>query len=187
MREQIMQYLAAGIPGARTATILGVSPSYISQCLADEDFMEELTKMKQEETANAVVSTLDTRYSALENDLVRSLLDDVPSMEVKEKIVLLREVAAVQEKRYLRKNPLIQPPSAPGTVTIVNLMLPNHQIPAPPKVILNSESEIVAIEGQSMAPLSSDGVKNMFAAMRAKKEEEKLALLEPVSSIPKDF
>jgi hypothetical protein len=55
--------------------------------------------------------------------------------------------------------------------------MPSHVVKSHPVISLNEKSEIVAIDAQPMAPLSSDGVKNLFEAIRTRNETSNMAAL----------
>jgi hypothetical protein len=57
----------------------------------------------------------------------------------------------------------VQPsPFGAGNTQVVVLNLPAHAIP-PPVIEVNANGEILAINKQNLAPMSSDGVKNLFS------------------------
>jgi hypothetical protein len=66
----------------------------------------------------------------------------------------------------------IAPPTNTGAtinVNVVSLALPQHALThdRKPVITLNENQEIIAIGGQALAPMSSDAVKNLFAAKTA--------------------
>lgn len=171
MKDRIKKLLATGMKPVDIASVVGCSPSYISQLLADEDFKKEVAALmvsSQEEKDED--QHLDTRYQNLEHKLVTSLEQDLPNADFKEKLRALEVVAKRQNERRIQKAPTIASPTH-QSIHITNIGLPAHALMAPrPVVELNQKNEIISIDGQPLAPMSSTGVKNIFNQIQAAKE-----------------
>jgi hypothetical protein len=163
MKDKILHYLANGLAASQVATLVGCSPAYISQLLATEEFKAEL-RAKILDNPASVDEKLEDKYSAVEHALVNAVQEAIPGAELPAISRALETVARIRHDRYVRKNPALLQPTV--NVQYVQLTMPNHIVRHSPIISLNEKSEITAIDNQPMAPLSSDGVKNLFTRMR---------------------
>lgn len=173
MKERILAYLIDGVKASQISTIVGCSPSYISQLLADPSFKEEVEKGR---IANAKPAdeVLETRYEALEHTIVSRIHEELATAELPALTRALDSVVRARDTRHQRKNPVLQ--QAGIQVNVVSLQLPAHALPRnAPAVVLNEQREIIAIDNKPLAPMSSEGVKSLFSQIKEKKEQ---ALLE---------
>jgi hypothetical protein len=161
--NRIATLLASGLNSAQVSSIVNLSPSRISQVTATDEF-KSLYAEKREESAKKDVeeTAITAKYLSAEHALIDQVLTMAPSSELRDVTAALRVVAERQEKVAARKNPI-------HAATIVNntsitLQLPAHAIP---EIILNAEREVIAINDQTLAPLSSSAVTSLFTAMRA--------------------
>lgn len=172
MRNRILNYLASGIKPVQVATIVGVSPGYISQLLKEEAFKEELELLVLQKPSDAEETDLDNKYVSLEHSILRGIEEAIPGSELPALARILDSVTRRQEARFQRKHPAQNPFGGGGNVTVVQISLPAHSIPAEPVVEINQQGEILAINNKPLAPMSSDSVKNLFAAMTEKREQQ---------------
>lgn len=78
MRDKALDLLGAGINAETVSSALGVSPSYISQLLSEEEFAAEVTRRK---ILNLQAATnRDKEYDDLEDELVEKLKNSIPMM-----------------------------------------------------------------------------------------------------------
>jgi len=168
--QKIASLLAQGFKPVQVASIIGCTPALISQLIKDPEFKEayehhvhtilESVDIEEEERLN-------NKYLAAEHRLLDSISDNVPMMEDGDKIKALSVIAARQEKkaeRILR----LRVPQQPQQVTIVQLALPAHAVP---EYQVNSQNEILAIGHKALAPMSSNGVQNLFRQMEAQRKQ----------------
>jgi len=177
MRNKILSYLANGLSASQVATLVGCSPSYISQLLSQEDFKAEL-KALIIDNPTPVDDKLEDKYSAVEHALVNAVQDAIPGAELPAISRALETVAKIRHDRYLRKNPIAAPTI--NNVNVVQLTLPSYALAKAPEIVLNEKSEIISIDNKPMAPLSSEGVKNLFSDIKAKR------ILKEGIPLPKD-
>lgn len=167
MRDRILRLLANGIKPADAAGVVGCTPSYISQLLKDEDFKTELTELITNQSEDADEKRLDIKYEATEHRILNAINEALPSAKLGE----LTRTLEVVVKRQTEVKKLAAFKTAPKTsVQIVNLTLPAsfHKLQAP-TIEMNSESEVIAIGGNNLAPLASDGVKTLFDKLKERK------------------
>lgn len=172
MKDQIIHYLASGIKPAQVATIVGCTPAYIAQLLKDDSFKEQLSAAIADQPANAVEQKLDAKYEALEHSIAAQMQDALVGAELPALTKALHTVALVQDMKAKRKMPALQIPNGNTTINYVTVALPAQMALPKPTVDMNSNSEILAINGQMLAPMSNDGVKGMFAALKQRKEQQ---------------
>ena len=158
---------ASGLNAAQISSIVGVSPSRISQIVATDDY-KSLLAVKREETEkeNLEETAISAKYLSAEHALIDQVLSMAPSSELRDVTAALRVVAERQEKAANRKAPIHA-----ATVTnnqIIQLVLPSHALP---ELSISKTNEITAIAQQSIAPLTSGGVTALFSSMRSKGEQ----------------
>ena len=158
---------ASGLNAAQISSIVGVSPSRISQIVATDDY-KSLLAVKREETEkeNLEETAISAKYLSAEHALIDQMLSMAPSSELRDVTAALRVVAERQERAATRKTPIHA-----ATVTnnqIIQLVLPSHALP---ELSISKTNEITAIAQQSIAPLNSGGVTALFNALRSKGEQ----------------
>lgn len=175
MKDKILNYLANGLAASQVATLVGCSPAYISQLLATPEFKAQLKAAILDNPAT-VDEKLDDKYSAVEHALVTAVHEGIPGAELPAISRALETVARIRHDRYVRKNPLAVP-SMNINMQYVQLTMPSHVVKSHPVISMNEKSEIVSIDNSPMAPLSSDGVKNLFDAIRTQRETANMAAI----------
>lgn len=169
---RIATHLAAGLPIAQISSIINLSPSRISQLSSSEEFkaflaekMEEIQKKDIEEMA------ISAKYLSAEHLLLDQLVQMAPTAEFRDVTAAIRTIAERQDKAKLRVNPVHA-----GTIVhqhIVNLNLPAHAVP---EIAISSTNEVLAINDTNLAPLSSDGVQNLFKSLKENSNDERRIL-----------
>jgi hypothetical protein len=173
LRDRIKNLIISGLKPSEITSIVGCSPSYISQLLADSEFK---AAVQEGIIANAEKNTeaehLDNRYETIEHRLLSSIEDKIPEASMGEVVKALETINKRKDDQYKRKNPVTPGPAI--QLNVVSLALPAQALRtiSQPTVQLNGQNEIVAIEGRHLAPMSSDGVKNLFAQI--KEQEQKV-------------
>ena len=168
MKDEILRYLALGIKPAQVCNIVGCTPAYVSQLLADPDFRATLEEQVQNQPENATEVRLDGKYEALEHDLLTAMQSALASAELPAITQALKVVGERQNVRRVQKNPHLQAPTT--QVNIVSLIVPARHRREAPVIEMNEKQEVIAIGNEAMAPLSSDGVKAMFNRLRGQNE-----------------
>lgn len=189
MKERIKEYLADGLKPAQVATLVGCSPSYISQLLKDPDFLASTEELKSTQN-KPVDDMLETRYELLEVEIVKSMTDRLAEAEFPHLAKALESVTKARESKDKRRNPSKY--SQQPAVTIVPIYVPPHALAAP-VLSLNQQSEVVAIDNKPLAPLSAEGVKSLFEGIKARKGEQNEQVIPAIpsqqakQSAPADF
>lgn len=133
------------------------------------------TKEDQEEI---IVSN---KILATEHALIKRIGELAADSDMNEAVRAFQAISQRKNAPNLRFNFPAQPGGAVNIQnnTVINLSVPKHAVP---EYILNEQSEVIAINNQPMAPLSSDGVRDMFQQMNAAKQKAKQALASPPES-----
>jgi hypothetical protein len=144
-----------------------MSPSRISQIQQTEEFTSVYAEKAAEATKkNVEDEAISAKYLSAEHVLVDQLTHLAASAELRDVTAALRVVAERQEKAHLRKNPIHA-----GTIVhqnIVQLTLPAHALP---EVYISPENEVLEVNAKNMAPLTAQGVENLFASMKEKRND----------------
>lgn len=169
MKDQIIHYLASGVKPAQVATIVGCTPGYISQLLGDTEFKEKLSAAIADQPANAVEAKLDAKFESLEHSIVARMQDSLVDAELPALTKALHTVALVQDMKAKRKLPALAPTGG-MTINYVTVALPAQFAVASPVIEMNTQKEILSIDNQPLAPMSTEGVRGLFAQLRQKRE-----------------
>ena len=157
--ERIVHLLAAGLPVSQVASVIGVTPALISQLKTKPEFTEaleaatlEANKGDKEEVA------ITAKYHAAENILLDQVMAMAPVAELRDVTAALRTIGERQDRVKTRMMPAS---TNAGVVnnTIISLTLPAHALP---EFRTNGENQIISIDSQPLAPLSSNGVADLF-------------------------
>jgi len=164
---RIATLLASGLNQAQVSSIVNVSPSRISQIIATEEFkLVYADKKEQHDKEDVEKLAISAKYLSAEHALLDHITNSVPQMEAKDATQALRVIIERQDKVAARINPVHA-----GVVVhqnIVQLTLPAHAVP---EIVLNGDKEVIAINNQTLAPLSSDAVTNLFAKLSNKEPQ----------------
>jgi hypothetical protein len=175
VKERVLNLLAAGLPASEVATVIGCSPSYISQLSKEPDFAEALkNRIIAANEESDEQKQLDKRYETTEHLLLNAVKDKIPEASMGEVIRALEVIDKRKDSSHKRKNPGLVNPIGPAVnVNIVQLALPQQVLKTIPQAVVqtNSQNEIVAIDGRALAPMSSDGVKNLFSQIQNVRNE----------------
>lgn len=174
MKERIKNLLAGGMKQVDVASVVGCTPAYVAQLLKDEEFKQEVQELA---IANAQQATeeehIDRRYVNLEHKVLTAIESEIGNAEFPHLLRALETVTKRQSERRREKMPAAQNPSN-VQIHVTNIALPLHALQAPtPVVQVNQQNEIIAIDNKPLAPMSADGVKNIFAQMKERKEQDK--------------
>lgn len=187
---RIATLLASGLKPANVASIVGCSPARISQLAKESEEFRNLLALKEAEAQKDDIeeTALSTKYHAAEHALLDQVLSMAPVSELRDVVGALRVVAERQEKVKTRLNPIVQ--SQPIINQIVQINIPSHALP---EVVLTKDYEVVSVDNLNLAPLTSQGVTNLFKNMKEKENEQRRISaeterpIEEVISIPEEI
>ena len=163
--ERITTLLASGLKPSNVASIVGCSPARISQLAQEEHFQNLLAaKIAELEADDVEEKTLSAKYLSAEHTLLNQIIEMAPVSELRDVTAALRVVAERQEKAKTRLNPV------QGTTIInqtVQIAVPSHTLP---EISLTKDLEVISVNTLNLAPLTSEGVTNLFKSMKQEKE-----------------
>lgn len=165
---RIATLLAAGLKSQQVSSIVNLSPSRIAQIAALEDFQVLLKeKLAEAEKKDVEETAITAKYLSAEHLLVDQIMSMAPSAELRDVTAALRVVAERQDKAKTRINPI----HAGVTVHqhVVQLNLPAHALP---EIRISSSNEVTSIDQTNLAPLTSDGVQNLFKSMKENRNDQ---------------
>jgi len=177
MLTRIATLMSSGLRAAQISSIVGISPARISQIATTEEFKLILADKKVDaEKQDAEDMAIAAKYLSAEHLLINQILDMAPSAELRD---VTNALKVVSERQLLRNKAA----SMNGTATttnivaqqIVQISLPIHALP---EYYISQEREVISIDNQNLAPLSSTGVTSLFENMRAKAAENAPQLVE---------
>ena len=162
-KNRVAILLSSGIDATKVATIVGCTPSRISQMKAEDP---EFQLMLEEYTANAEKAdaeevAMDAEYLTSEHLLIKKVQELVPLCDMKEAIMALKVVSE-------RKVNTTAPVNTGQVVTNnhITLNLPSHIVAEHAPVIdITASKEIVAIDDVNLSPLPSLEVTKLFKEM----------------------
>jgi hypothetical protein len=179
MKNRIKNLLINGFKASEITSIVGCSPGYIAQLIKDDEFKASVEEGKLAAQAERTEDEhIDTRYQSLEHKIISSVEEGLAEASLGEKVRALEMIEKRAQNKFARKYPA-QPGNPAIQVNVVSLQLPNHAMrQIAPVIQINEQSEIVAIDNQHLAPMSSDGVKNLFARITEAKIAQQTVLSE---------
>jgi hypothetical protein len=171
-KERVALLLASGLKQANVASIVGCSPALISQLMSSDAEFRDLYAEAQTKTAEKDQEELaiSAKYLTAEHALLDQVLNMAPASELRDVVGALRVISERQDRARSRVNPIPLGGNVVFTQNIVQLSLPGHAIQIAPVMTRTKDNEITAIEGQNLAPLSSQGVTNLFKNLKQEKE-----------------
>lgn len=172
-RPQIMEMLCNGLSPVQVSTTLGISESYISQLLVDEDFKLELEQKK------VAVAEEDLKYDQQVDRVEGTFLDRIEAKAPLANLQQSLQAFSVLNKAKRRKDSAIVR-NAPQAGTIVNLQLNVSLIP---QYLMNGKNEIVEVEGKSMISATPRKLDEILRIRAGTSEEAKPASLPGVTRV----
>jgi hypothetical protein len=169
-KHRVAALLANGLNQLEVATIIGVSPAAICQVIKNDEPFKLLladyqTKAEKEDSEDIAI---DARYVSAEHALVKSVIAQADGAELRDAVAALRVISErnLQIRRGLSKT-TVHGEAATGQVNVV-INLPAHTISTlqQPEVHINGEQEVVAIGTDSIAPMPSKSVSELFKRLR---------------------
>jgi len=175
--EKIVAFLAQGVAPTKICEIVDCTESYISQVKAEEGFGDKLALAKKKYERTKQEEDIEDKYIKLESKVLTQIEDAIPFAEFGE---LTRAMETLIRRRQ-QNAPAGIVHGGNKTVNITMISVPQAALP---EVILNSEREMIAVNGKSLAPMSSSHVRSMFDDIKKKKKEAQDAEIVPNVAVP---
>lgn len=175
--ERIARLLSKGIKPGIVSKMVGCSPSYVSNLIADEDFRLVVSDLQAEDSESKSTEAEETavlkdRYSALEHRVLDALEDKIAFFGDRELIALMDRIGARREK--------LAPPVALTTeiahldshgnpTKLVRISVPSI---CAPELTIGSNNEIIAIGSRSVSPMATTQIRELLEAHTTSKEND---------------
>ena len=167
--DRIASFSAQGLNITQIANIVGLSVSRISQITKEEKYQLILDEKQAEiEKVDIEEASITSKYVAAEHALIQQVMEMAPVSELRDVTAALRVVSERQEKMKTRTT--VVPPQQMTQVN-VSISLPAHAIPGR-TIEMTSNKQVIAIGNQTLAPLSSNAVTNLFASLKGGNQNE---------------
>lgn len=169
-KEQIRDMLIQGVSPVQVSNALGLTESYVSQLLGNEDFSAEV------QAGKVALLAEDVAYDEKIQRVEESYLDRI---EEKSKFANLQQ--SLQAFKILngakKRRDAHTASQTPGVGVIVNIQLPDAIIPS---YVTNSKNEIVEVQGQTMVSATPKSVEAASQARLppASKEQRAVEILQ---------
>lgn len=165
-RAKAIHFLSLGLPPGQVASIVGVSPSRISQLLS-EPSVKELIEEKQLErqTENEENERLEAKVLAAKN----SLLDSLATRQHEATYMELARAYQIICAASAPKNAIPVPGATIFNGTVVQIAMPARTFQQ--EIQITADKEVIAIGDRELAPLTANAVTALFKRMKDKEGE----------------
>ena len=157
-----LELLISGVSQENTALALGVTPSAISQLMADEKFAARVSEGRFKNLQKH--NELDNKLDVLEDELVKKLADSLPLLMRPMDVARVLQVVNAAKRRGT---------SAPEQLTqareVVSLTLPIQILNqySPPQLQVTPNNQVVAAGDQQLITMQTSKLPAMLAAAKA--------------------
>lgn len=152
-KDHAITLLAQGISTSQVAAALGCDDSYISQLKADPEVQQQIAERSAQSTIQDV--KFDDTLERAEMLALEKIEKNLPFATLGQAMAAFRTLNSAR-----RRKDGVGPQDAGLTVN-VNLTLPAN---AMPRYVLNAQSEIVEVEGQTMISATPKTIDQILAA-----------------------
>lgn len=180
--DRIIYYLATGMQHNKIADIIGCTPSYVSQVYGDSDNKEQIARMQHEIKKSADEEKIDEEYIRLEESVVAQVKENLPFAEFADLTRLMDSLI----KRKQSTHPIGLVSNVQNNNHITILQVPKSVLPG--EIVLNPQSELIAVGDKSLAPMTTFSVKKLFEGLRKKKLDDFPDVdITQLKQMPEDF
>lgn len=157
--------LGQGLGPEMVAAALGVSPSRISQLLAQEEFAARVAELRYATLSKH--NERDATYDSLEDALLSKLQNVLPFMVDPMKIVKAISVLNGAKRRGASNPEMIH-----GTKTVVTLVLPSQITQVFTQPQMNLQNQVVQVGSSELRTIPSSSIHNL---MLTRKEHQNVS------------
>lgn len=172
-RDSALELLAQGLSCSQTANTLGVTTSYISQLMDEEDFAAAVQKKRVEASQQDLA--YDNRLAKTEEDFLGKLEEKLNFANFSQSLAAFRILNGAK-----RRKEVAQEIGGVSIGQVVNITLPTLVVP---KYITNASSEIIEVEGQTMITATPAGLDDIVSLRKAA-ETQAVKDLSAATSLP---
>lgn len=163
--QMALKYLALGLRPSQVASIVGVSPSRISQLLSCETTKAFLAKAAAAQQQDQEVEVLENKEMAAKHMLLGAILERTGEASFME----LARAYEIISRAPINRNPILSPGQNIFSGTIVQISVPARSLP---EIQITKDKEVIAIGERALAPLPAAQVTNLFSRMRGEQNEQ---------------
>ena len=165
IKDKIVQMLGTGLSAEIVASATGVSPSYISQLMSDQQFSSQVITLRMANISE--VSARDKKYDALEDKLLEKADSMIPFIHKPGEIFrFLTQINAAK-----RKGSFAPDTSSLHNSVVINLTLPDKLV-AKYKVDINNQ--VIEVGELPMVTMSSGSLAE-FASFQSSQPTKELS------------
>lgn len=147
VEERALSLLGSGVAAESVASALGVTPSRISQMLAEKSFSQKVAALRYETLQSH--NKRDSRYNTLEDRLIKKLESSLPLLVRPESI--LKAITVVNGAKRRGQS---TPTQTNNQNNVVNLILPSIIVDKF-TVAVNIENQVTKAGGQELLTMPS--------------------------------
>lgn len=168
---RIQKLLGCGLPTTVVASTVGCDPSYVSQLLEDDEFKSGVLLARAQQTEELV--TRDKNWNAVEDLALEKALQMLPLVSRPNDLIRIATFANAAKRRAGEYTGMHESQAA-----VVNITLPAG---ASVHFQMNANSQVVEVDGRSMASLPT---KHLTERLKERREAREAAGIVDVS-VPK--
>lgn len=166
-QQRLLEMLGNGLAPTVCASALGISESYISQCLGEEEFAMAVTAKR---FANLQAATKrDRSYDSIEDELIEKMQQLLPMMY--KPMEVLRAITVINAAKRRGAD------AAPNTVvhtTIVKLTIP---VAVQAKFVRNVNNQVIEAGEQELVTIAATNLTDKLKNYKAETLNPQLSLL----------
>lgn len=141
--DRIKTLLGNGMSNDVVANAVGVSPSYISQLMSDEQFHRDVVDLRVKN--HSQVTERDRSWDGIEDSLLTKLTEIIPYMTRPNDILNALKTANAAKRRSVQSQEAMA-----QTAQVVTLNMPVKVIH---NYVTNSRNEVVEVDGQTLVTM----------------------------------
>lgn len=169
IEDRALSLLGSGIKSESVASALGVSPSRISQLLAEKHFSDKVAELRYKNLQ--AHNQRDDKYDSLEDKLIAKLDKSLPLMVRPDTIL-----KAINVINGAKRRGQSSPDTANSTTNIVNIVLPKV---IAQKIVTNINNQVTKAGDQELLTMPSGNLlKQVEDAAESRLDNKQQALLE---------
>lgn len=166
-KDQVVSMLAQGISPVQVATTIGVSESYISQLMGDEDFRAALESHRVARTKEDL--EFDSQLERTEKTYLDKIEDKAKFANLQQSMQAFKILNGARRRK---DGAIVGSHTQVGVV--VNIQLPQSAIP---QYVVNGKNEIVEVDGKTLVSATPRRLDEILAARRGPEAlQEKMKL-----------
>jgi hypothetical protein len=158
LAERIKQLLGQGLTSTVVASAVGCEPSYISQLLEDPTFHQDVLLLRAQRAEGGVQR--DTKWDEIESKALERAANLVDYVSRPNDLIRIAAMANAAKRRASELSG-----GSESAAQTVNIILPQS---AALHLQMNSQSQVVEIDGRSMTALPT---KNLVAQLANRKQQ----------------